>query len=102
MCSSDLEAAVVVQATSCGMRGGGDSAALIAGAPLEACVRGAAAIDLVYEPAETPWLQAAAAAGLRVCVGAGARMLAAQGAAAFARWTGRAPPLAAMRAALEL
>jgi len=96
------DASVVAQATSCGMVGAGDCAELLAGAPLAACARGVAAVDLVYAPAVTDWMRAAAGAGLRVCEGAGARMLAAQGAAALARWTGREAPVAVMRAALGL
>jgi shikimate dehydrogenase len=95
-------ARIVVQATSCGMAGGPDSGALLAGAPLAACARGTAAVDLVYAPPVTPWMRAAEAAGLRVLEGAGAQMLAGQGAAALARWTGREAPVAVMRAALWL
>ena len=95
-------ASLVVQATSCGMAGGGDSGALLAGAPLAACARGTAAVDLVYAPPVTPWMRAAEAAGLRVLEGAGAQMLAGQGAAALARWTGREAPVVVMRAALWL
>jgi shikimate 5-dehydrogenase len=39
---------------------------------------------------------------MRVLAGAGARMLAGQGAAALARWTGREAPIDVMRAALGL
>lgn len=94
------DATLVVQATSCGMPGGGDSTALLGGAPLTCCARGTVAIDLVYTPAVTPWMRAAEAAGLRVCAGAALHMLMAQGAVALARWTGRAAPVAAMGAAL--
>src|SRR5262245_48664093 len=54
--------------------------------------------DLVYRPGGTPWLAAAGARGARTVDGLG--MLLHQGAAAFARWTGREPPLEVMRAAL--
>lgn len=95
-------ATLVVQATSCGMRGGPTSDALLEGAPLRCCLAGTLAMDLVYTPAETPWMREAARVGMRVLPGAGAEMLARQGATAFARWTGRDAPLAVMRAALGL
>lgn len=95
-------ATLVVQATSCGMHGGPTSEALLEGAPLRRCAAGTLAMDLVYTPAETPWMREASRVGLRVLTGAGAEMLARQGAAAFARWTGRDAPVAVMRAALGL
>lgn len=58
-----------------------------------------AAYDLVYRPAEPPFLKAAAAAGCRVANGLG--MLLYQGAAALELWTGRNPPIEVMRAALR-
>ena len=54
--------------------------------------------DVVYRPGGTAWLTAVAARGARTVDGLG--MLLHQGAAAFAQWTGREPPVAAMRAAL--
>ncbi|MFO0649407.1 MAG: shikimate dehydrogenase [Polyangiales bacterium] len=95
-------ATLVIQATSCGMVGGGPTDALLAGAPLERCRRETVAMDLVYVPAVTAWMDAANAAGLRVLAGAGAEMLARQGAVALRRWSGREPPLDVMRAALGL
>jgi shikimate dehydrogenase len=95
------DASVVLQATSCGMQGGPSSDALLAGADLSACRPGTAAMDLVYVPSHTPWLEAAARAKLRVLADAGAEMLVRQGAASFARWTGREAPLDAMRDALR-
>lgn len=95
-------ATLVVQATSCGMAGGPPVDALLAGAPLSACSRGTPAMDMVYVPALTPWMHDAARAGLRVLEGAGAEMLARQGAIALRRWSGREPPLDVMRAALGL
>ena len=95
-------ATLVVQATSCGMAGGAPSDALLAGADLTRCRRETAAIDLVYTPSVTPWMEAADRAGLRVLAGAGAEMLARQGAAALRRWTNREPPLDVMRLALGL
>ena len=58
----------------------------------------AVALDVVYAPAETPFLRAARARGLRSANGLG--MLARQGALAFHLWTGLPAPFDAMRAAL--
>lgn len=61
--------------------------------------RAGAAYDLIYRPAETPFLAAARAAGCRTANGLG--MLLHQGARALEIWTGRPAPLAVMRRALE-
>ncbi len=95
-------ATLVIQATSCGMVGGGPTDALLAGAPLDRCRREAVAMDMVYVPTVTAWMDAANAAGLRVLASAGAEMLARQGAVALRLWSGREPPLDVMRAALGL
>lgn len=58
-----------------------------------------AAYDMIYRPAETPFLAAARAAGCRTANGLG--MLLYQGARALEIWTGQPAPLAAMRTALE-
>ncbi len=50
--------------------------------------------DLVYNPARTPLLHAAAAAGA-TCI-EGLTMLVHQGAASFERWTGQVPPIDVM------
>jgi len=55
--------------------------------------------DLVYQPAETPFLKAAKRHGHRAVNGLG--MLLHQGAEAFGVWTGRKPPLSVMRKALR-
>jgi len=55
--------------------------------------------DMIYRPPETGLLRAARQAGCRAANGSG--MLLYQGARALELWTGRAAPLAAMRAALE-
>jgi shikimate dehydrogenase len=60
---------------------------------------GQAVVDLVYRPALTPLLRAAAAAGA-VTVG-GIGMLVHQAAHAFRLWTGEEPPISAMREAAE-
>lgn len=58
-----------------------------------------AAYDMVYRPAETPFLRAASAAGCRTANGLG--MLLYQGVAALEIWTGQSAPVAVMRAALR-
>lgn len=57
-----------------------------------------AAYDMIYRPAETPWLKAARAAGCRTANGIG--MLLYQGARALELWSGRNPPIEVMREAL--
>lgn len=93
---------VVVQATSAGMHGadpGDDVARVIPWARLRGT---SVAYDLVYNPADTPFLQHARDAGLVGRGGLG--MLVAQAARAFELWLGIAPPrdpmLSAARAAL--
>lgn len=58
---------------------------------------GQVALDLVYGPADTPFLAAARARGAVAEDGLG--MLVAQAAGAFERWTGRSAPVEAMRRA---
>lgn len=65
---------------------------------VNACPPGAVAFDMIYNPPETPFLAQARARGLRAANGLG--MLVHQGAAAFALWTGQAPPVEIMRRAL--
>lgn len=60
--------------------------------------RATAAYDMIYRPAETPFLAAARRAGCRTANGLG--MLLYQGAAALEIWSGRTAPVAEMRAAL--
>jgi shikimate dehydrogenase len=87
-------AALVVNATSLGLDGPEPPGEL----PLGSLGPGQVVADVVYRPGGTPWLAAAAARGARTVDGLG--MLLHQGAAAFAQWTGREPPLEAMRGAL--
>jgi len=61
--------------------------------------RATAVYDMIYNPAETPLLKAAAKAGCRAANGLG--MLLHQGARALEIWTGRAAPVETMRRALE-
>ena len=84
-------AAVVVNATPVGM--GGDDLPL----PLDALHEGHLVVDLVYHPLETALLQGARARGATVIDGLG--MLVHQAALQVERWTGRAPPVPALRAA---
>jgi shikimate dehydrogenase len=65
-------------------------------APFDALSPSHVAYDLVYNPPDTPFLQAARAAGAGTHHGLG--MLVAQAGAAFQRWTGHAPPLDVMSA----
>jgi shikimate dehydrogenase len=86
---------LAVNATSLGLREG-DALPL----PPEKAPAVGAALDLVYSrTGETPWVRAMRAAG--VPAADGTEMLLHQGAAAFRRWWGVEPPLAAMREALR-
>lgn len=58
-----------------------------------------AAYDMIYRPAETPFLQATKAAGCKTANGLG--MLLYQGAKALELWCGQAAPTETMRAALK-
>jgi shikimate dehydrogenase len=58
-----------------------------------------AVYDMVYRPAETPLLAAAAEAGCKTANGLG--MLLHQGAKALEIWTGQTAPLEVMRQALK-
>ena len=88
---------LIVNATSVGMRHGDAEGH----SPLPAGVipKGAVVYDMVYTPAETPLLVAAARAGCRA-VG-GLSMLVFQGAASFELWTGREAPIEVMFRAAE-
>lgn len=57
------------------------------------------AYDMIYRPAETPFLKAAKSAGCRTANGLG--MLLYQGAKALEIWSGKTAPIGVMRAALE-
>lgn len=94
-----VNAGLLVQATSASLGGGPPAEELAALIPLEAMKRGSVVTDLVYTPRITPLLRRADKRGLAVVDGLG--MLLHQGALALTRWTGRAAPVAAMRAALR-
>lgn len=92
---ADVE--LVVNATSVGMAGTPSAGRL----PLDAAALGPhhVVVDLVYEPEQTPLLQAAAQRGARVVGGIG--MLVHQAALAFEHWTGVDAPVEVMQAAAE-
>lgn len=85
---------LIIQATPVGMHPGDPSLL-----PPESFRKGQLVFDLIYNPAVTPLLATAKTAGARTANGLG--MLLHQGVRAFRLWTGRKPPVATMRAALE-
>ena len=82
---------IVINATPLGMAG---PIAAEVPVPADLLHPGQILVDLVYNPLETPWLAAARARGVETHNGLS--MLVFQAAQAFARWTGRAAPIAAM------
>lgn len=89
----------IVQATSCGMRGGPRGELVAEAVRWERVPANAVALDVVYAPPHTPFLDAARARGLACDHGLG--MLARQGALAFELWLGVRPPIEVMRAAID-
>ena len=91
------DAGLVVNTTTVGMAHGPDAAAsLLADSLLASLPPGALVYELVYNPAETPLLQAARTQGYRTQ--GGLPMLIYQGAASFELWTGRTAPVELMMA----
>ncbi len=94
---------VVIQATSAGMRGADSGDSVRDVIPWARLAAGACALDVVYNPVRTPFLDAAEARGLRV--EGGLPMLVGQAESAIELWVGRRPRseplLEAARAALE-
>jgi shikimate dehydrogenase len=93
---------VVVNATPVGMAGpGGSRPAGDVQLPLDPGLLrpGQVVAELVYHPASTPLMEAAAARGARSANGVS--MLVQQAAVAFELWTGRDAPVQAMRAAAD-
>jgi shikimate dehydrogenase len=88
------DAEILVNATPLGM--GGDARLPVDVGRLGP---GQVVVDLVYHPAVTPLLAAAAAAGARPVGGLGMRVH--QAAHAFRLWTHEEPPVAAMRSGAE-
>jgi len=80
---------VIIQATSAGMRGAGPGEAVSDWVPWAELEAGAVAIDVVYNPSVTPFLRAAAAAGVKHHGGLG--MLVRQAALALRIWLGKTP-----------
>jgi shikimate dehydrogenase len=77
---------LIIQATSAGMRGGGPGQEVSDWVPWRELSPGAAAIDVVYNPRVTPFLEAAEAAGIARRDGLG--MLVRQAALALEIWLG--------------
>jgi shikimate dehydrogenase len=92
-----LKSGIIVQATSAGMHGASPGAAVAGVVPWPRLAPGVLAYDLVYNPAETEFLRAARAHGVRALGGLG--MLVGQAALAFELWLGSEPPREAMRLA---
>jgi shikimate dehydrogenase len=94
-------AELVVQATPVGMAGVGDTGDGAPSTPFDPVHLhpGQLVADLVYHPAVTPLLAAAAAQGAHALGGLG--MLVHQAALAVERWTGRPVPVEAMWAAVR-
>ncbi len=88
----DLRA--VIQATSCGMEGAAPGSIVANAVAWETVPKEAIALDLVYAPPVTPFLEKAAQRGLVNDCGYG--MLARQGALAFELWLGIPAPFEAM------
>lgn len=95
----DPELAAIVQATTCGMQGGPPGDVAANAVRWDSVPSSAVALDVVYVPRDTPFLDAARAHGIACDDGLG--MLARQGALAFEAWLGVAPPLDVMIAALR-
>jgi len=89
---------IVVQATSSGMHGASDGTAVAHAVPWSSLGPSAIALDVVYSPPQTPFLEAALSSNVRCANGMG--MLARQGARAFELWLGIAPPFETMLRAL--
>lgn len=88
---------LVLQATSAGMHGAAPGREVAAAVPWKFLPKGAAAYDLVYNPAETEFLRAAREAGLNASGGLG--MLVGQAAYAFELFCGVKAPRATMEEA---
>lgn len=96
--AEDAELDVVVQATSAGMKGASGGEGVAGAVAWERLPARAVALDVVYAPRTTPFLDRAAEAGVRSANGLG--MLARQGALAFELWLGVPAPYNAMLTAI--
>jgi shikimate dehydrogenase len=90
---------LLIQATSATLGASGAAQTFVDALALDALPASATVCDLVYKPLRTALLARAEQRRLRSVDGLG--MLLHQGALAFERFTGRAPPIAVMRRALE-
>jgi shikimate dehydrogenase len=88
---SEARTQVIVQATSAGMAGAAPGDAVANAVAWDAVPRSAMALDVVYAPPVTPFLEAAERRGMRSTNGLG--MLATQGAVALDLWLGGKLPL---------
>lgn len=95
-----VAADIVINATPQGMAGAdaGESGGSAADGPAHVPGAGQVALDLVYHPLRTRWMERAEARGAQAANGVG--MLVGQAAVAFERWTGRPAPTDAMWAAV--
>lgn len=93
---SDRRADLLLNATSLGLKEGDGSPLDEAAFPADGAPK---MYDMIYRPAETPFLRRAREAGCATANGLG--MLLYQGATALEIWTGRDAPVAVMRAALK-
>jgi shikimate dehydrogenase len=87
---------LVLNATSLGLKAGDELPFEVSQLDL---ARSTAAYDMIYRPAETPFLKRAREAGCKVANGIG--MLLYQGAKALELWSGQKAPIEIMRRALE-
>jgi len=90
------EARVLINATTVGMRGVLDGQTLVRAHQMHS---GLVVFDVVYHPLETPLLREARSAGLQTIDGV--KMLVHQGAASFALWTAKEPPVQIMEATVR-
>lgn len=93
------QADLVIQATSAGSLGGDPGEPVVSIVPWVQLPKHAVCLDLIYRPAETPFLLAAKRHGLRA--ENGLSMLVRQAEVSVARWLGIEPPAGVMRAAAE-
>jgi len=95
----DARLVAIIQATSCGMKGAAPGEVVANAVRWDDVPLSAVALDVVYAPHRTPFLDRARERGL-VCDN-GIGMLARQGALAFELWMGMPAPAAIMRAAID-
>lgn len=96
--SRPVQAEIVVNATSVGLRAGDDPFKAL-GLTADDVGAESLVVDMVYSPGGTALLQTVAAWGARTIDGL--EILVAQGAASFERWTGTPAPREAMRRAVQ-